>query len=141
MKHPLHPALVHFPVATWSLASIADAGSLVLGEPAWRLADIAMAVGTVMAIPTMALGFVDFLKIADGSAAQADARRHMAWVGAAWCAYAGSLLLRLDGTALIAPGVAALCLGAAGFVALCVAGWLGGRLVYVHGVNVQRRAD
>ncbi|HEY0504861.1 MAG TPA: DUF2231 domain-containing protein [Lysobacter sp.] len=138
MRHPLHPALVHFPVATWSLASLADAGALIVGEPAWRLAGIAMAVGTVMALPAMALGFVDFLKIPAGSAAERDARRHMAWVSAAWCAYAASLLLRLDGTSLIAPGVASLCLGAAGFVALCVAGWLGGKLVYVHGVNVHR---
>ena len=24
MKHPLHPALVHFPIACWSLATLAD---------------------------------------------------------------------------------------------------------------------
>lgn len=138
MRHPLHPALVHFPVATWSLATLADGAAFRLGEPAWRLAGITMAVGVVMAVPTMLLGFIDFLKIPTGSPAERDARRHMAAAATAWCAYAASLLLRLDGSTLVAPGTGALCSGVVGFLALCVAGWLGGKLVYVHGVNVQR---
>ena len=35
----------------------------------------------------------------------------------------------------VAPGTAALALGIAGFAALAATGWLGGKLVYVHGVG------
>ena len=31
MSHPLHPALVHFPIACWSLATVTDLASLYWG--------------------------------------------------------------------------------------------------------------
>ena len=34
MRHPLHPALVHFPIACWSLATAADLAGLAFAEPA-----------------------------------------------------------------------------------------------------------
>src|SRR5690606_40767462 len=45
MKHPLHPALVHFPIACWTLATLADIGSRWWGEPAWRSAGGLLLIG------------------------------------------------------------------------------------------------
>ena len=39
---------------------------------------------------------------------------------------------------LIAPDMVSLALDAGGFLALVVGGWLGGRLVYAHGVGGGR---
>jgi uncharacterized membrane protein len=36
MRHPLHPAIVHFPVACWSLTVITDFAGLWLGETVFR---------------------------------------------------------------------------------------------------------
>jgi uncharacterized membrane protein len=135
MRHPLHPALVHFPVACWSLATAGDLASLFLGQPAWWLAGVLMTIGLACAIPAMLAGFFELSRIAHDSPAMADANRHMAMVLAALSSYAGSLLLRLDGMTLQAPGAWAIGLSLLGFACLGVAGWLGGKLVHVHRIG------
>lgn len=138
MSHPLHPALVHFPVAGWSLATIADIASLWLGEPAWRFAAVLMAVGCLAALAAMAAGLWEFAKLRDGNPALPVANRHMLCALAAFCAYATSLLLRWSNGELHAPGMPALAASIVGFALLGATGWLGGQLVYAHGVGVSR---
>jgi uncharacterized membrane protein len=141
VSHPLHPALVHFPIAGWSLATAADIASLWLGEPAWRFAAISMSAGCVVALATMAAGLWEFAKLRDGNPALPTANRHMLFALAAFCAYAASLLLRYDQHALHAPAMPALAASIVGFVLLGVTGWLGGKLVYAHGVGVSREHE
>jgi uncharacterized membrane protein len=138
VSHPLHPALVHFPIAGWSLATAADVASLWLGEPAWRFAAVSMAIGCIVALATMAAGLWEFAKLRDGHPALPVANRHMLFALAAFCAYATSLLLRWSQGELHAPAAAAIAASIAGFVLLGVTGWLGGQLVYAHGVGVSR---
>lgn len=141
MSHPLHPALVHFPVAGWSLATLADLASPWLGEPAWHFAAVLMAAGCLAALAAMAAGLWEFAKLGEGHPALPVASRHMLFALAAFCAYATSLLLRWSDGAVHAPGPSALAASAAGWVLLGVAGWLGGRLVYAHGVGVSRERE
>jgi len=138
MSHPLHPALVHFPIACWSLATIADVMSPWWGKPAWQLAGVLMAIGLVTAIAAMASGFVELIKIDEANPALRDGNRHMLFVIAAWTGYATSLFLRCQGMSLNAPGTLAITISVAGFVCLGIAGWLGGKLVYQHGVGRTR---
>jgi uncharacterized membrane protein len=141
VSHPLHPALVHFPAAGWSLATAADIASSWLGEPAWRFAAISMSVGCIVALAAMAAGLWEFAKLRDGDPALPVANRHMLFALAAFCAYATSLFLRCQQHALHAPGMPALAASIVGFVLLGVTGWLGGKLVYGHGVGVARGRD
>jgi len=138
VSHPLHPALVHFPVAGWSLATAADVASPWLGEPAWRFAAISMSAGCLVALAAMAAGLREFAKLRDGHPALPVANRHMLFALAAFCAYATSLLLRWSQGGLHAPGTLALAVSIVGFALLGVTGWLGGKLVYAHGVGVSR---
>ncbi|GAB3369132.1 hypothetical protein GCM10027431_15670 [Lysobacter rhizosphaerae] len=137
MKHPLHPALVHFPVACWSLATLADLASL-RWAPAWHYAGPLMAAGVVTALAAMAAGFVELLKLGDDHPANADANCHMLLAMTALSCYGASLFLRLEGMTFTRPDAIGIAVGAAGFIALCLTGWLGGKLVYVHGVGVGR---
>jgi uncharacterized membrane protein len=139
MGHPLHPALVHFPIACWSLATAADVASLWWGEPAWRLAGVLLALGTLIALAAMAAGFVELLKVPAQHPATRDLNRHMLLMLGAWCLYAASLFLRLQGTTLTAPDALDLGLSVVGFVVLGIGGWFGGKLVYTHGVGVDTR--
>ena len=141
MSHPLHPALVHFPVAGWSLATAADVASPWLGEPAWRFAAMSMCIGCVVALAAMAAGLWEFAKLRDGNPALPVANRHMLFALAAFCAYATSLLLRWSNGELHAPGMPALAASIVGFVLLGITGWFGGQLVYAHGVGVSRERD
>ncbi|GAA5073435.1 DUF2231 domain-containing protein [Lysobacter panacisoli] len=139
MRHPLHPALVHFPIATWSLATAGDLASLLWGEPAWRFAGISIVVGTLTALAAMAAGFIELLKVGANSPASRDVNRHMLLMMATWCCYAASLFARLDGTTLTRPDALGIALSATGFVVMCFAGRIGGKLVYEHGIGVRER--
>jgi uncharacterized membrane protein len=137
MRHPLHPALVHFPVACWSLATAADIASLVWGEPAWRFAGIVLLAGIGFSIPAMLAGFLELAKLAEDNPAIRDVNRHMLMVMCALACYVTSLFLRLHGTRLVEPGLLAIGSSVLGFLCLGVAGWLGGKLVYGHRLGVS----
>lgn len=134
MRHPLHPALVHFPVACWSLAVAADVAGLWLGEAAWRWGAGLLAIGCGVAVVAMMAGMVELPRVPDG-APMRDAWIHMGAMLAAFTLFAARLLMRLDGLEPLAPDTLAFLLDAGGFVALAIGGWFGGRLVYGHGVG------
>lgn len=137
MRHPLHPALVHFPVACWSLATLADVYGLISDDRAWTLAGMLIATGALMAVPAMLAGLVDLARIPGDGPAMRTAYYHMGAMMLALLCYAASLLLRLDQMRLVSPDTIALALSVAGFAVLLAGGWLGARLVYHHGVGVR----
>jgi uncharacterized membrane protein len=137
MRHPLHPALVHFPIACWSLATVADLASLVWGEPAWRLAGMLLLAGIGFSIPAMLAGFLELARVAEDNPAIRDVNRHMIMVMCALAFYTASLFLRLHGTRFVEPGWLAIGSSVLGFLFLAAAGWLGGRLVYGHRLGVS----
>ncbi|WP_374012543.1 DUF2231 domain-containing protein [Pseudoxanthomonas koreensis] len=139
MRHPLHPALVHFPVACWSLAVAADVASLWLGQAAWQWSAGLLAVGGAMALVAMLAGMAELPRIPEG-APMRDAWVHMSAMLAAFCLFTARLLLRLDQLQPLAPDPLALALDGGGFIALVIGGWFGGRLVYGHGIGQDRRA-
>ena len=139
MRHPLHPMLVHFPVACWSLGTLGDFASLHFGEPAWFLSGSLIAIGVVMALAAMAAGMIELTQVPDGGSAMRDAYLHMGLMLLAFGLYLTSALLRIDEARLGAPGVIALVTSASGFLALMAGGYMGGRLVYGHGIGSGRR--
>lgn len=135
--HPIHPAVVHFPVACWTLATIGDVSSIWLGERAWWVSGLLLAVGTVSAVAAMIAGVIELNKIDEQSQAAGVADTHMHLAFVTWTLYAISLFLRLDKFNLAAPGFIEISLSGLGLIALFVTGWLGGKLVYEHGVGVR----
>ncbi|MGB3740511.1 MAG: DUF2231 domain-containing protein [Castellaniella sp.] len=134
MRHPLHPALVHFPIACWSLATLADFSSLWLGESAWRWSAGLLMVGCAVALLAMVAGVLELSRVPDGPALR-DVYLHMGLMLAAFTLYTARLFLRLDHLQPLAPDVLALLLSLAGFITLAIGGWLGGRLVYGYGIG------
>jgi len=139
VKHPLHPAVVHFPIATWSLATFADVAGVWFGDAAWRYAGPLHVVGNLTALVTVAAGLLDFMQVPADSPATKYVTRHVALVSGAWLAYGASLVLRYHEHGLQPPTVPAIAASVVGFLLLGAAGWQGGQLVYRHGVNVEGR--
>ncbi len=135
--HPLHPAVVHFPVALWSISLVWDALAAWTGAATWWHAGFwCLAAGLVMALPAAATGFMEFITIEDAHPAAATATQHMLVMLCAVCVYAVALVIRAgpaapEGWRL----VAVLLLSASGLVLLAVGGWLGGKMVYRYGVG------
>lgn len=137
MKHPIHPMLVHFPLATWFFATIADIASLFTNEQTGWVAGVLLVTGTITALPAMMTGLLELGKIDQQSPAMKVANQHMILIMVSWSFYAVSLFFRLDDTQLAQPGLAALAFSILGFISLCSAGWLGGKLVYEYGVGIH----
>jgi uncharacterized membrane protein len=135
--HPLHPALVHFPVALLLSASAADLVWLAGLTGDVHIGAVLMAGGLVMALLAMGAGLLDFIKLEP--AVVPHAMRHMTVIGIAWLGYAIALYLRRDalsGGATI--GSASIAISLASALLLSVGGWLGGRLVYTFGAGVSK---
>ncbi len=138
MAHPVHPALVHFPVACWSLATIGDLTSLVFHDQrVWFISGVLLVLGLVAALAAMLAGLFELRKINEESPAMRVAVWHMSLVVIVWGLYGLSLFMRLNGVTLMEPDGVAIGLSVLGFLALCAAGWLGGALVYEHGIGVD----
>lgn len=134
MRHPLHPALVHFPIACWTLAVVADFASLYFGKSAWHWSASLLTVGCGMAVLAMLAGLWELSRVPEGRPLR-DAYWHMGAMLLAFTLFATRLLLGLEQLQAIAPDAISLWLDTGGFIALAVGGWLGGRLVYGHGVG------
>lgn len=137
MRHPLHPLLVHFPIATWFLATLADIASLFTNEQVGWIAGVLLIIGTITALLAMITGLIELGKINQQSPAIKIANQHMILIMISWSFYAISLFTRLEGTHLGKPGLVAITLSIIAFIFLCCAGWMGGKLVYEYGVGVH----
>jgi uncharacterized membrane protein len=136
-NHPLHPAVVHFPVACWSLAAAADFAGIWLGESAWRWSGGLLVVGCGMAVVAMLAGLLELAHVPEGPAMRTT-YWHMSLMLTAFALFSARLLLRLENFQPMEPDAAALVLDACGMIALLCGGWLGGTLVYHH--NIRRSA-
>ena len=106
-RHPLHPAIVHFPIACWSLAAAADFASQWYGETAWQSSGGLLAVGCGMALLALVAGLVELPRVPEGAALR-DTWRHMGFMLAAFGCFAARLLLRLEHLQPLAPNALSL---------------------------------
>ena len=137
--HPLHPAVVHFPIALLLSASAWDIAWLAGLTSDTHIGAILMAAGLVMGLVAMGAGMIDFVKLDE--AVVPHALGHMGAVSLAWLGYAVALYLRRESlagqAAMDSPTIAASLLSA---LILSLGGWLGGRLVYTFGAGVEPKA-
>jgi len=137
--HPLHAALSDFPMVLLLLWVVLDAGALALGSPLlWMMGRWALIGGTAAAALAASAGFVDYLALAESRpGAVRTASIHLAVMLSVTSVAVVDLVFR--GAAPPAGAgrvlhVAALVLVGSG---LAAGGWLGGHLVFHHGVGVD----
>ena len=112
----------------------ADLASLSFGEAAWRWSGGLLAVGCAMALLAMTTGLIELPRIPEGPALR-DTWLHMGFMLVAFGFFVTRMLLRLQHLQPLPPDGLSLSLDLCGFLALTVGGWLGGRLVYGHGLG------
>jgi uncharacterized membrane protein len=134
--HPVHPMLVHLPLALWTVGTACDGLTLLGIAGAWPLAWLSIGIALAAALPTMVAGLVDFRTVPE--TAVVVATRHMILMALTWSAYLAAFLMRSHGLAVRPdPMPAGMAVGALGFVLLVAGAACGGQLVYRHGVGVH----
>jgi len=132
-KHPVHPMLVPLPIGLWIFSLITDIIYRVSGNAVW--ADVAyysMAGGIIGALLAALPGLADFLALKP-SGVKKLALWHMTINVAAVILFSINLYLRTGVPEAVTPFV----LSIIGVSAIMVSGWLGGQMVYVHGLGVD----
>ena len=136
LGHPVHPALVHFPIALLLSATIADVAWVTGITSNTQIAAVMMAAGLAAGLLAMGAGMIDLIKLDE--AVVPHAVRHMSVVGLAWLGYGIALYLRRDSLSeSVAIGTAAVAVSIVSALLLALGGWLGGRLVYTFGAGVE----
>ena len=129
--HPIHTILVHIPIGLFVFSFIADLASFVQSaSDAWpTVALFCMGGGIVGALLAAPFGLIDLLSIEDERAKKIGIT-HMVANLAVVVLYVINFILRFQGT----TGATPLVMSAIAILLLAVAGWLGGQMIYVHGV-------
>ena len=139
MGHPIHPMLIPFPIALWIFSLVADVIYLWRGNPAWKwVALYTLAGGIVGALLAAVFGIIDYFGITDrrvSSIAAWHARINVL----ALLIFAASFYLRTTSGALLVNGSLTIpvVLSVVGVILITISGWLGGELVFKHGVAVN----
>lgn len=131
-KHPIHPMLVSIPIGLWVFSLVCDLvfrfGS---GNPNWEVVGkYTLIAGIVGALVAAVPGFIDMLSLPWN--VKRIALAHMAINLTVVALYVVNAWLRRKGVS-----DAAIWLSVIAIALLLVSGWLGGRMVFVHGVAVE----
>ena len=136
--HPLHPPLTDATIGIYTFATVAGVLSKAgVAEhtfaTAWWLA---LVVGLVVTVPTALAGLVDWLTIAWGSELWKTATLHLTAMVSATVFFLIAALAGHGGYVDDAVTTGAFVLTLIGFGLLTLGGWLGGAIVFVHGMRV-----
>jgi uncharacterized membrane protein len=141
--HPLHPPLTDATIGAYTAATALGVfGALGIAEEklaiGWWLG---LVVGLAATGPTAVTGLVDWLGIGRGSPLWRTATAHMLAMLTATVIFVLAAILGYDGYAAGRVTDGALILTVVGFAALTLGGWLGGTVVFVHGMRVLNLVD
>jgi uncharacterized membrane protein len=139
--HPIHPPLTDVAIGMYTLATalgvIGAAGGIedAAGKGMWLALLGGLAGGAAAAVT----GLLDWLRIPSGTPLRRTATTHMLVMVTATVLFLLAAILQYDGFHDGRVDGAALVFTLLGFAALTFGGWLGGSLVFVHGMRVSER--
>jgi uncharacterized membrane protein len=139
--HPLHAALVHFPMGFLSLVPLWDAAAIWRGGSSWwGMSFWTLAAGWFLALPAAVAGLWDYTDMDGGHQGRKDADRHLLLMGTALVLHMASLLARSGPDPMSGGRLrVAVLLSALGAGVLGWGGWYGGHLVYHHKIGVEEK--
>lgn len=141
----IHPVIVHFGYALIVTALVAHLlgrwrGADQSGENLKTAGDWMLALGTVAIVATVASGLWAYYTVAHDSPAHAAMTLHRNWALPTAGAVLALGIWRYT-QRVVQPGAAYLGVATLVVLALSATAWLGGNVVYGHGVGVQRLVE
>jgi uncharacterized membrane protein len=141
--HPLHPPLTDVTLGAYTLATaMAILSRLGVSDEntatAWWLTLVA---GLIVTVPTALTGFADWLDISRGTPLWRTATAHLTAMLIATVIFAIAAGAGHSDYADGVVGGGSLVLTLVGYAVLATGGWLGGAIVFVHGMRVLSLVD
>ena len=135
--HPIHPILVGIPIGLCTFSVFADIIRLAgLGKAVWfDVAVYAIAGGIVGSLVAAIPGLVDYLTVTDARVRDM-AFAHVIAALFVVAIFGWSLWQRWEGD----HGLGPVAVSIVGVLLLGVVGWLGGEMVFVHGMGMDAAA-
>lgn len=141
--HPIHPMIIPFPIGLLVFSFVADLIYLWRGNPVWAdyVAFYTLLGGILGMLAAAIPGFLDWLTLTDRDTVRV-ANWHARVNVATLVIFIASFILRTTTGATWIAGAPNLpiILSAIGVIGLTIAGWLGGELVFRHGVAVTAQS-
>ena len=141
--HPLHPPLTDATIGAYTFAMVAavldvlDITESAAAQAGW----LALLVGILFSLVTAATGLADWVRIESRTPLWRTATTHMIVMLLATGVFLATIIAGKgsydDGDVTTGPFV----LTVVGFGLLTVGGWIGGAIVYVHGMRVLQLVD
>ena len=136
--HPLHPPLTDATIGAYTAAAVMGFASIIgvaenSAAHGWWLA---LVVGLIFTAPTALTGLADWLTIERGTPLYRTATTHLIVMVTATVFFLIAALIGHDGYTDGAVEAGPYLLTLIGFGLLTAGGWLGGAIVYVHGMRV-----
>jgi uncharacterized membrane protein len=141
--HPSHPPLTDATIGTFTVGVVAAVlGWFGIEERGMAAAAfLAIVLGLIFVLPTVVTGFADYLQISRGTPLWRTATLH-------WLAMVFAASAFLVAAALLQDGWSSGDVSGAGTIVailaeglLALGGWIGGTIVFVHGMRVVSRPD
>jgi uncharacterized membrane protein len=143
-RHPIHPMLIPFPIALWVFSLVADVIYLWRGNLMWRdwIAFYTLLGGIVGGAAAAVPGLIDWLSLKDPEVVKI-ANWHARLNVIALLIFVASFYLRTTGGSQWVGGsyTIPVLLSVVGVILITISGWLGGELVFKHGVAVNPQSD
>jgi uncharacterized membrane protein len=136
--HPIHPPLTDAAIGMYTLAAaLAVVGAFgaiedAAGKGMWLALLGGLAAGALAAVT----GLLDWLEIPSGTPLRRTAMLHMLVMVTATVLFALAAIVQYDGFRDGRVVTGGLVLTLVGFATLTIGGWIGGSLVFVHGMRV-----
>ncbi len=141
LGEPVHPPLVHIPLAVMLMVPLWDALGVFRGDPLWwGIAFWTLALGLCVGALAALVGFLDYVRIPQRHAALPVATRHLVAMLTGVSVFVVRLVLQ-GGAGVPDNGWTLLAVSAIGALVVAGGGWLGGQLVYHHGIGVDPPVD
>lgn len=142
--HPIHPMLIPFPIGLLVFSFVADLIYLWRGNPIWRdyIAFYTLLGGIIGAAAAAIPGLIDWATLTDPAVVRV-ANWHARVNIATLVIFIASFYLRTSNGAAWFPTLPTLpvIVSLVGVMGLSIAGWLGGQLVFKHGVAVDAEKE
>jgi uncharacterized membrane protein len=142
--HPIHPMLIPFPIGLLVFSLVADLIYLWRGNPVWKdyVAFYTLLGGIIGAAAAAIPGLIDWATLTDRAAVKvANWHARVNIIGLIIFITSFYLRTRNGSAWIVSMPMLPIILSIVGVIGLAIAGYLGGELVFRHGVAVNTQAS